>query len=79
MLAGVVELVLRLTIAEEKIELSVPISSSVCLCVCVCVSTCTVFMARFSHVCERFHVFTSVHVFTCVARSAAENDAAVAQ
>lgn len=27
MLAGVVELVLRLTIAEEKIELSVPISS----------------------------------------------------
>lgn len=33
MLAGVVELVLRLTIAEEKIELSVPISSS-----CVCVS-----------------------------------------
>ena len=39
MLVGVVELVLRVTIAEEKIELSVPIFSASCAsdythCVC---------------------------------------------
>lgn len=37
-LAGVVELVLRLTIAKEKIELSVPISSPMHARTCVCVS-----------------------------------------
>lgn len=44
MLAGVVELVLHLTIAKEKIELSAPITSA------VCVSACNVFVA-FSCVC----------------------------
>ena len=61
MLAGVVELVLRLTIAEEKIELSVPISSArVCARACVCV-----FVPRFLcmcvFVCERSYVLIYVH------------------
>lgn len=75
MLAGVVELVLRLTIAEEKIELSVLISSAVC--VCMCVTTCTVFVARFLSVlmCVNAHIF----VFARVVQSAAEKDTAVAQ
>ena len=65
MLAGVVELVLRLTIAEEKIELSVPISSAVC----VCVTTCTAFLMRVC-VCVSAHMFLFVHTsFACVARA----------
>lgn len=63
MLAGVVELVLRLTIAEEKIELSVPISSArVCARACMCV-----FVPRFLcmcmcvFVCERSYVLIYVH------------------
>lgn len=59
MLAGVVELVLRLTIAKEKIELSVPISSAVCVyyhmyCVCDSFLVCVrVLMCLYScaHLC----------------------------
>lgn len=55
-LAGVVELVLRLTIAEEKMELSVPISSAVC-----------VFVASSSCVCERSYVCVPrAHLCLCV-------------
>lgn len=61
MLAGVVELVLRLTIAEEKIELSVPISSArVCACMCVCLCLVS-WVCVFVFVCERSYVLIYVH------------------
>lgn len=56
MLAGVVELVLRLTIAEEKIELSVPISSArVCACMCVCLCASCVHACTFNATRDRRH------------------------
>lgn len=67
-LAGVAELVLRLTIAEEKIELSVPISSPARVCVCVCVYTDCGFFGLLL-VCVSVHaaVFMSTSsLFPCV-------------
>lgn len=65
-LAGVVELVLRLTIAEEKIELSVPISSPMHARVCVC--EWLQWVACFWCVYVRINPFPPL-LFLCVPRS----------
>lgn len=65
-LAGVVELVLRLTIAKEKIELSVPISSPMHACTCVC--EWLQWVACFWCVYVRINPFPPL-LFLCVPRS----------
>lgn len=79
MLAGVVELVLRLTIAKEKIELSVPISSPMHARTCVCVSDYSEWLVFCVCLCAHQPFSPLVVLVRAAQRNAAEKDTAVAQ